>query len=204
MRNNILKISFGVIVGIFIAFSFKSCVDTSNEFVTQYETVTVSDTTYIKGDEVITYITSEPNVIYKYMPSDIVPSDGTTVENTYIFDINNQDITGFVSVESVSEVKDFSIEYSVTSKEINRTDTILVDNTITNTITNFVPSPGKHKFFLGTELAFGNNNILGTAFNATWQMKSDYQVYYEYGLSFDNQPNQHRVGVKIPIRRRKK
>jgi hypothetical protein len=207
MKSSLLKILFGAIVGAFIVLQFKGCNGNNGSDI--YKTVSTvtkthhSDTAFKHHVDTV-YVMSDPVYIYRNVPSKITDIDDSIKE--YQYEYNLSDLKARVSTRTTGEIIDQDMQYSVICPIVTVTDTLIMTNTdsiIVNT-DNFIEK-NKANFFIGTEIGASNSLVNSIAFNATLQFKNKYQVYYEYGMFFDQEviPNQHRVGVKIPIRFKK-
>jgi hypothetical protein len=74
-------------------------------------------------------------------------------------------------------------------KYINRTDSVFVTKTITNTIVD----PKKNIIYLGVELGTRESGL-----TAGLKTKKDYMFYYRFGINIQEQKS-HNVGVKFPL-----
>jgi hypothetical protein len=207
MKSNLLKILFGVILGIFIALQFKGCDGNKQDDIyktTSKVTSTHSSDTVFKHHVDTIYVASDPIYIYKNIPSKITDVNDSIRE--YEYEYNLADLKARVSTRTTGEIIDQDMWYSIICPVVTATDTLIITNTDSVTITNdnYIEK-NKYNFFIGTEIGASNNLVNSVAFNATLQFRNKYQVYYEYGMFFDQEimPNQHRIGVKIPIRFKK-
>jgi hypothetical protein len=196
MKSSLLKILFGAIVGAFIVLQFKGCNGNNGSDI--YKTVSTVTKTH-HSDTAFKH-----HVDTVYVMSDPVYIDDSIKE--YQYEYNLSDLKARVSTRTTGEIIDQDMQYSVICPIVTVTDTLIMTNTdsiIVNT-DNFIEK-NKANFFIGTEIGASNSLVNSIAFNATLQFKNKYQVYYEYGMFFDQEviPNQHRVGVKIPIRFKK-
>lgn len=195
MRNDLIKISFGIIVGIFISLMFKGC---GNNDIDIYKSKQNVKTTH-HSDTVLVHHT---DTVYQEGPTKYVYLTEPTIEleEYFVHEYDKEDLKAKITTYN-NGLQD--LEYSVTCPVITNTDTITITNTDTVTITNdnYIEK-NKVNLFVGTELGYTPSvGITGAGFNATLQLKNKYQVYYEYGVSFNKElmPDQHRVGIKIPI-----
>jgi len=206
LRNDIIKIILGAIVGAFIVLQFKGCGKEKDclevfKSKTEIETSRDSDTLIVHHTDTV-YESGPTKYIYLDKPSSVSENDDSTFTYTHI--IFEDDLAGAIRTRTTGKVLSLDLEYEVTCPVITKTDSITITHTDTVKITtdNFIEKK-RRKLFLGTEAAFADKSgILGAAFNFTIQGKNDYQFYYEYGVSFNKtvMPDQHRIGVKIPIR----
>lgn len=201
MRNDIIKISFGLFIGIFAALQFKSCNKLNNdsnvtgvsfgvETITKIDTVIISkiDTFYVKEK---TKIIIQDSVQYVGIVNDSV--------SEYQTEYNEKDLKATLFTKSTGSVLSQKLKYSVICPIINKLDSIFIFKKDSTTVTK---QHKKHQFFVGAETGWTDQGILDPAANLTWKWKNDYMIYYEYKLSLNKNliPDQHRFGIKIPLR----
>jgi hypothetical protein len=197
VKADIYKILFGIVLGLGIMYLLRDCGGSTTDPIigTTIETVHHTDTVYKHHTDTV-FVEGPYRFIYKDIPDNIVEEEDETY---YVHEWNRPDLNLKVTTSAKGSQ---SINYSVICPVITNTDSIIVTNTDTVTITNNI-NKRANKFFVGGEIGMSNKEVSGVGLNFTWQMKNDLQVYYEYGAMF-NSNDQHRFGVKVPIKRRKK
>jgi hypothetical protein len=198
MKNTLIKISTGIVLGVFLVLFFRcdpKCPEVSTKTATVVETDTVStrdiQIQYVPGPERIVYIT-EPVYIE-------VTESGVYQE----FKIDEEDLQATASMISVDTVSDFKLDYSVTAKETFITDTITINNTVTHTITNTIEAKRKMNLYLGTNVIFSPNSFNGVNFNVGLKTRKDFVFEVGYNASFTG-GDSYEAGIKIPLFHKKK
>ena len=198
MSKSLLKILFGVVAGLFLALLFR-CGPRENQASVETTTVFVTDT-ITKRDTVIREVIGPDRLVYIPFATSVTEEDSSS---TYNFKIDEKDLQGIISVDSECEVKNFKANYNVTSTEKTITDTVIVNNSTTKTITKTIPSRNRVNLLVGSSLDFNPEGIQGVGFNAAFKTRRDFIIEagynYNFGLS-----NSYELGVKIPLLHQKK
>lgn len=147
------------------------------------KTITHIDTQYVKGDT---------KYIHDKIPVYILPGDSTA---DYVYNIDEKDLTGTLTVKAKGVVKDYSLSYNVMNTYITKTDTIIITNT--DSVETTITIPNKNRFYIGGQFDFSKLSIAGVGVNLTWQTKNYYQFYVGYNLF--KVGNYYNIGVKIPL-----
>jgi len=95
---------------------------------------------------------------------------------------------------------------SVVEEVVNNITKTIKDSSDTQTVKDYVVPENKFMLFAGTSIGFGQGRIKDINFNVSAKFKSDRIAYYEMGQDFVMPDSKitHRIGVKLPIRLRKK
>ena len=175
-------------------FLLRGCGGSSDPIIgTTVETIHHTDT--IKVHTVDTLMVEGPT---KYIYKDS-PVDGGIDDEGNTFWVHRYDEEDLIAEVTTTDQGGQYIDYNVVCPVITKTDSIIITNTDSIIVTNNVEKR-TNNLFIGSEIAISDKEISGVGLNLTWQMKNDLQIYYEYGAMF-NTKDQHRFGVKIPLRR---
>jgi hypothetical protein len=194
VKIDLLKITFGIVVGIAIMYFLRGCGSDNTPIIgTTIETVHHTDTVYSRHTDTV-YVKGPT----KYIPYNKPAEEGVEGDETYFVHLYDEsDLNASIKTYS-SGLQD--LEYNVICPEITHTDTIEITNTDTITITNTLEKK-VNELYLGASAGLSQKTISSVAFNLTWKTKKDLQLYYELGIPF-NSSIEHRVGVKFRLKKK--
>jgi hypothetical protein len=198
MRNNIFILLVGIIFGAFIMLQFKGC-DSKSASGKQRITKKSSTTTKVKTSVRIDY-REGPTKIVKIK----VPIDTTFKPTLFTHDIKDSNFEGTIYTTYEGRLLDQSLKYKVRETIINKTDSIIINTVDSILIETFVEDK-RFLAYISSGITYSENNGASADFGLAIKFKNDYQIYYDYGLSLnqDIMPNTNRIGVKIPIKFKK-
>lgn len=160
------------------------------------EIVFVTDTLFYSSVDTV-YKSSDVKYVYRDRYIEKINNDSIV---DIIHDYNTEDLSATVTTSFYnSKVLSQSLEYSIVYPEITKTDSVIVTNTETVTVTNYIKDD-RMNFYLGSSATMSSGSFDGIGVNATLQLKNKVQLGYEYGVNFKTQ-DEHRVVVKFPLRR---
>ena len=205
MRNNLLLILFGLVLGLFLSEQW-GCKSSSKSDLVNIDTVTV------------TKIETRIDTIIEYKTIKIKEKGqlASTAENfskdsiknvfTYTKQVNDTSSDGeLFGTLNVSTLGDNFIGYSFDwefEKDLKFVDTTLNTFTNTNTTTTITQERKKNLFYLGSSIGFARGAIQDVNVNASLKFKNDKIIYYEAGQNLQLATDPfliHRVGFKVPI-----
>lgn len=195
MRNNLLKIGFGVMLGIFLALLFRcepKCpeVETKIEYIDRKVEVPIDRIVYEKGEEVPVYIPvpgedGSVDTVYLTLPGDSTPVVPTTrYTRPFAYSDTAISITGEANILA-DKLYDF---------KFNALDVKYTERVITNTI----ETPRRMNLLVGSNLMFSPNNFNGVNFNVGLKTKKDFVFEVGYNANFTG-TDSYEAGFKIPV-----
>ena len=200
MKNDLFKILFGLIVGIFLTFLFKcenNKIDTTIKTKVEYKTKKV----YIPKDSII-YSPSKEEIVYikqdsitKYITIYKDKKDSSLLQtNKYSKDFLYKD-SNIVINGNLEVIGNKVYEYNLNDLNISYKEKI-----VTNTI---IESKRYNNILLGSNINFTTQNFTGVNFNLTYKTKKDFMIEGGYTINFVTN-NFYTAGVKIPLFHKKK
>jgi hypothetical protein len=182
-----------ILIGVFIgAFLFNGC--------GQPDAIPVKPTIkteikYIPGDTIVKWIESDPKVIIREVattPTIVIKDD---VElNQYTEEIIDSTLTGTLTILTSGTLEEWQLDYTVTEKTIQITDTVFQSTTITK------PTPRRNILLVGGGLGLGEGSLREISLGAGISTKTDRVFIYKYNLGLDGLGPYHSLSLFLPIK----
>ena len=199
MKNTLLKIILGVVLGIFLALLFRcdpKCpeVETKVEYIEKRVEVPVEKIVYSDPTTDVVYIPKnhwDTIIIYRDKPIDIPVIATTEYIVPFSYETDSSSISGEANIIADS-LYDFSfnvLDFSYDERVITKT----------------VQAKRYMNLLLGTNLILNSSKdfMRGVNFNAAFKTRKDFIFEVGYNAMFDL-PDNYSAGVKIPLFHKKK